>query len=99
MIPEGQQLQQLQVLELVLFEPHKREPYLLRAPHINRIGVSCPGLMRLALGKVVQRGESISGLLALQPTLQSLSISGDAADDAAAPVVAQLTLRSPGRTG
>jgi hypothetical protein len=58
---------------------------------ISSIGSCCPGLTELVLRNVVGTGESVSGLAALQSSLQSVHVQGEGFGNEAAAVVAQIT--------
>jgi hypothetical protein len=94
LLPSGVQLPELQVLRLQGGDGVSKEQ-CLGAEDTRRIAECCPGLTELTLSGVVSLRVSLSQLLALQSTLQALSVAGAAFGDGAAGVIAQLTgLRS-----
>jgi hypothetical protein len=94
LLSNGVQLPELRVLRLQGGDGVSEEQ-CLGADDTQRIAESCPGLTELTLSGVVSLSVSLAPLLALQPSLQALSVAGAAFGDGAAGVIAQLTgLRS-----
>lgn len=90
LLPSGLQLPGLRVLRLQGGDGVSEEQ-CLDSDDVICIAASCPGLTELTLHGVVSLNVSLAPLLALQPSLQALSVAGAAFGDAAAGVVTQLT--------